>query len=59
MSNDNNNVGYNGSTPGFGTVNWSSLVIEQNNDEFNVPVTRIILPPSQCIGLVRVPRSSF
>jgi hypothetical protein len=42
MSDANENVGGNGanaSTTGFGTVDWSSLVIEQNDDAgFNVPV---------------------
>ncbi|KAM0880995.1 hypothetical protein ACQ4PT_033212 [Festuca glaucescens] len=42
MSDTNDNVGDNdadASTTGFGTVDWSSLVIEQNDDDgFNVPV---------------------
>lgn len=42
MSDANENVGdngYNASATGFGNVDWSSLVIEQNDDGFNVPVT--------------------
>jgi hypothetical protein len=41
MSGTNDNVGDNGnnaSTTGFGAVDWSTLVIEQNDDGFNVPV---------------------
>jgi hypothetical protein len=42
MSDTNDNVGdndANGSTTCFGTVDWSSLVIEENDDAgFNVPV---------------------
>ena len=41
MSDANVNVGDNGAntaTTGFGAVDWSTLVIEQNDDGFNVPV---------------------
>jgi len=42
MSDEKDNIGDNGvnaSTTSFGDVDWSSLVIEQNDDGFNVPMT--------------------
>lgn len=42
MSDANDNVEDSGAidpTTGFGAVNWSSLVIEQNDDGFNVPMS--------------------